>query len=79
MTYCPFCGVELLPGALSFRHSLSLWCAGEERTSPRLRRGSAQLGPSVLCLRWVCEKGRLPVGVLPFHLFEWSWPFRPRP
>lgn len=79
MTYCPFCGAELLPGALSFRHTLSLWCAGEERTSPRLRRGSAQLALPILCSRWVYEKGRLPVGVLPFHLFEWSWPFRPRP
>ena len=61
MTYCPFCGAELLPGALSFRHRLSLWCAGEERTSPRLRRGLAQLGPFILCSCWVYEKGRLPV------------------
>ena len=52
MTYCPFCGAELLPGALSFRHRLSLWCAGEERTSPRLRRGSAQLALPILCSRW---------------------------
>ena len=61
MTYCPFCGAELLPGALSFRHRLSLWCAGEERTSPRLRRGSAQLALPILCSRWLYEKGRLPV------------------
>ena len=61
MKYCPFCGVELLPGALSFRHRLSLWCAGEERTSPRLRRGSAQLALPILCSRWLYEKGRLPV------------------
>ena len=61
MKYCRYCGAELLPGALSFRHRLSLWCAGEERTSPRLRRGSAQLGPSVLCSRWLYEKGRLRV------------------
>ena len=61
MTYCPFCGAELLPGALSFRHRLSLWCAGEERTSPRLRRGSAQLALPILCSRWLYEKGRLRV------------------
>ena len=61
MKYCPYCGAELLPGALSFRHTLSLWCAGEERTSPRLRRGSAQLALPILCSRWLYEKGRLPV------------------
>ena len=56
MTYCPFCGAELLPGALSFRHRLSLWCAGEERTSPRLRRGSAQLALPIPCFHCVWEK-----------------------
>ena len=61
MKYCPYCGAELLPGALSFRHRLSLWCAGEERTSPRLRRGSAQLALPILCSRWLYEKGRLRV------------------
>ena len=56
MTYCPYCGAELLPGALSFRHRLSLWCAGEERTSPRLRPGSAQLALPILCFHCVWEK-----------------------
>ena len=69
MKYCPYCGAELLPGALSFRHRLSLWCAGEERTSPRLRRGSAQLALPILCSRWLYEKEGSLYGGPSFFLF----------
>ena len=69
MTYCPFCGAELLPGALSFRHRLSLWCAGEERTSPRLRPGSAQLALPIFYVHWVCEKESSLLGAFLFSVF----------
>ena len=56
MKYCPFCGAELLPGALSFRTGSACGVRERKELRPAHTGGSAQLALPIPCFHCVWEK-----------------------